>query len=61
VVDYFDALTMDRPYRAAVEQDVVLGMMRDASGSHFDPDVLGAFFERLPDIRSIREEYLARS
>jgi putative two-component system response regulator len=61
VVDYFDALTMDRPYRAAVAQDVVLGMMRDAAGAHFDPDVLWAFFDRLPDIRSIREDYLARS
>jgi len=61
VVDYFDALTMDRPYRPAVETDVVLGMMREASGAHFDPEVLEAFFRRLPDIRSIREEYMARS
>jgi putative two-component system response regulator len=60
VVDYFDALTMDRPYRGAVATDVVLRMMREASGAHFDPNVLQAFFDRLPDVTAIREEYLAR-
>jgi putative two-component system response regulator len=59
VVDYFDALTMDRPYRRALDTDVVLGMMREGSGSHFDPDVLGIFFDRLPTISEIRSGYLA--
>jgi putative two-component system response regulator len=59
VVDYFDALTMDRPYREAMDTDVVLGMMRDQSGQHFDPDVLGVFFDRLPTINEIRSGYLA--
>jgi putative two-component system response regulator len=58
VVDFFDALTMDRPYRRAVATDTVLGMMKDASGAHFDPRVLGAFFENLPEITRIREEYV---
>jgi putative two-component system response regulator len=58
VVDFFDALTMDRPYRRAVATDTVLGMMKNASGAHFDPRVLGAFFENLPEITRIREEYV---
>lgn len=58
VVDYFDALTMDRPYRRALETDVVLGMMREESGQHFDPDVLDVFFDNLPKITEIRADYL---
>jgi putative two-component system response regulator len=58
VVDYFDALTMDRPYRRALDTDVVLGMMREGSGSHFDPDVLDVFFDNLPQVTEIRSSYL---
>jgi putative two-component system response regulator len=58
VVDYFDALTMDRPYRRALETDVVLGMMREGSGSHFDPDVLDVFFDNLQKVTEIRSGYL---
>lgn len=54
IVDFFDALTMDRPYRRAVAPDVVLGMMRGESGAHFDPALLEAFFGCLPDIRAVR-------
>ncbi len=59
VVDFFDALTMDRPYRQAVAAEVVLEMMRKGSGAHFDPVVLEAFFDQLPDITAIRKEHLA--
>jgi putative two-component system response regulator len=58
VVDYFDALTMDRPYRGALDTEVVLGMMREQSGAHFDPDVLDVFFDNLPQITDIRASYL---
>jgi HD-GYP domain-containing protein (c-di-GMP phosphodiesterase class II) len=57
-VDFFDALTMDRPYRRALDPDVVLGMMREESGAHFDPDVLDVFFDNLPRVTDIRSGYL---
>jgi response regulator RpfG family c-di-GMP phosphodiesterase len=44
-----------------VATDVVLGMMRDTSGAHFDPNVLQAFFDRLPDVTAIHEEHAARA
>ena len=43
VVDVFDALSHDRPYREAWERDRVLAMIRDGRGAHFDPDVVDAF------------------
>lgn len=40
IVDVFDALTSDRPYRKAWEVDRTIDYLRDNSGSHFDPDIL---------------------
>ena len=40
VVDVWDALTSDRPYRAAWPQEKVLAHIRALSGTHFDPQVV---------------------
>ncbi len=57
VVDFFDALTMDRPYRAAVPNDQVVEMMRESTGTHFDPRMFAAFEEVLPEVERIQAEY----
>ena len=57
VVDFFDALTMDRPYRDAVPVDEVVEMMRAESARHFDPEVLEAFFSVLDEVLEIRARY----
>lgn len=43
VADFFDALTHDRAYRAAVPAPRVVREIAGAAGSHFDPDVVDAF------------------
>lgn len=43
VVDVFDALTVDRPYRVAMEVPEVLAYIEGQSGTHFDPRVVDAF------------------
>ncbi len=45
VVDVYDALSSDRPYRSAWPRDRVLSHLREESGRHFDPTVVGAFLE----------------
>jgi PAS domain S-box-containing protein/putative nucleotidyltransferase with HDIG domain len=40
VVDVWDALTSDRPYRAAWLEEKVLDHIRSLSGIHFDPQVV---------------------
>lgn len=40
VVDVWDALTSDRPYRAAWSEEKTLDHIRSLSGTHFDPQVL---------------------
>jgi HD-GYP domain-containing protein (c-di-GMP phosphodiesterase class II) len=43
VVDVFDALTSDRPYRPAWSAEKALDYIRDQSGKHFDPRVVVEF------------------
>lgn len=57
VVDVFDALTVDRPYRKAVPNDEVVEMMRKDAGTHFDPDVLDTFLDAREEIEAVQAEY----
>lgn len=43
VVDVYDALTSDRPYRKAWEKEKALAYIREQSGRHFFPDAVEAF------------------
>jgi putative nucleotidyltransferase with HDIG domain len=47
VVDVFDALTVDRPYRVAMEVPEVLAYIETQSGTHFDPKVVDIFLEMM--------------
>jgi ribonuclease P protein subunit RPR2 len=42
-VDAFDAMTTDRPYRAALPLDHAAGELTKMAGTQFDPDVVAAF------------------
>lgn len=46
-IDVWDALTSDRPYRAAWPKDKVRNYLREQSGKHFDPAVVEAFFKHI--------------
>jgi putative two-component system response regulator len=50
VVDVFDALTSDRPYRRAWSREKVYAYIREQSGKHFDPAVVKAFLNRATNI-----------
>jgi PAS domain S-box-containing protein len=45
VADVYDALTHDRPYKAAWPVDQALAMIRSGAGGQFDPAVVDAFLE----------------
>jgi HD-GYP domain-containing protein (c-di-GMP phosphodiesterase class II) len=49
IVDVWDALTSDRPYRAAWTRKRVLQYMRGQSGKHFDPRLLAVFLELIAE------------
>jgi putative nucleotidyltransferase with HDIG domain len=45
VVDVWDALCSDRPYRAAWPKEKVLAYIQSLSGTHFDPNVVKVCLE----------------
>jgi HD-GYP domain-containing protein (c-di-GMP phosphodiesterase class II) len=49
VVDTFDAITHDRPYRAGRPTQVAIDELRREAGRQFDPDVVEAFIVVLAD------------
>lgn len=60
VADVWDALTSDRPYRKPLMPEEVRKIIRENSGSHFDPKVVDAFLE-LDDLEvppQIGDKYL---
>jgi HD-GYP domain-containing protein (c-di-GMP phosphodiesterase class II) len=56
VVDAFDAMTSDRPYRPGMPVARAFAELQAGSGTHFDPDCVAAFVRVRPRI----EEMLAR-
>jgi putative two-component system response regulator len=58
IVDVWDALTSDRPYRRAMPEEDVLKYLKDQSGKHFDPQVAELFFKI---IKQISTEYVTPS
>lgn len=47
VVDVWDALRHERPYRPGWEEDTVLAYLQERSGAHFDPYAVTMFFQAL--------------
>ncbi len=56
VADVFDALTTDRPYRAALTPDEAFGLMEAERGSRFDPRLLDLFLDRREEVVAIQRE-----
>jgi putative nucleotidyltransferase with HDIG domain len=50
VVDCFDALTSDRPYRPRLADDDALRIVQERRGTMYDPDVVDAFVRIYPAI-----------
>jgi putative two-component system response regulator len=59
VADSYDAMTSDRPYRAALSQEEAFKEIEICSGTQFDPDIAAAFL----NIRGIlhSEKYLLQN
>ncbi len=53
VVDVYDALRTKRPYKAGLDEKVVLDMIRAESGRQFDPRIVNHF---LTNFHSIKKE-----
>jgi HD-GYP domain-containing protein (c-di-GMP phosphodiesterase class II) len=54
VVDAFDAMTTDRPYRAALGVERAVDELKRVAGTQFDPDVVDEFLAIVDDLPSMR-------
>ncbi len=48
VVDCFDSLREDRPFRPGMTRDEAIAFLLRGSGTHFDPNMVQLFIEHLP-------------
>ena len=55
IVDYFDALTSDRPYHKAISPEAALSLIQQESGKALDPRIVDAFVQLLPQLRAQAE------
>jgi putative nucleotidyltransferase with HDIG domain len=55
VVDYFDALTSDRPYHKAMSFEAAIGLLRQESGKALDPRVVQTFIALYPALAAEAE------
>jgi putative two-component system response regulator len=57
IADVFDALTSKRPYKVPLTVEESLSIIMEGRGSHFDPDVVDAFFAIQDEILAIKKQY----
>jgi putative two-component system response regulator len=54
IIDFIDALMMDRCYRKALSEDETLTMLKTARGGHFDPEIVDAAVANFPRLVALR-------
>ena len=57
VADVFDALTSERVYKKAWSLEETMAMIRNNSGKHFDPQLVEALSDNLPEVLEIKDRY----
>ena len=57
IIDVYDALVNKRVYKPAFTYEDTHEIMVNSRGSHFDPELLDAFFEIDSEIRNIVESF----
>lgn len=52
VVDCFDSVREDRPFRRGMTRDEAVALLLRGSGTHFDPKIIELFIKHLPDFEA---------
>jgi hypothetical protein len=50
IVDYYDAVTTERPYHKALSSESAVGLLRNESGRALDPKLVPIFIDLLPSL-----------
>ena len=57
LADVFDALSNKRVYKAAMSIEETMGIIKDGSGTHFDPEVISAFEKGMDGVMEVYNQY----
>ena len=57
IVDVFDALTTERPYKKAWSVEDAITLIKLESGKHFDPELVSLFIDILPSILIVKAQW----
>ena len=57
LVDVYDALTNDRPYKKAYSHEKAAGIIAESAGSHFDPLIADAFSKVSGEISAANDRF----
>ena len=57
LADVYDALSCRRVYKEAWDEERVYEELKKCRGTKFDPDLIDIFFEVLPHIKQVREQF----
>ena len=57
IADVFDAVTSKRPYKEAFPETEAFQIIEEGKGDHFDPELVGAFFQVKDQILRIKQNY----
>jgi len=57
VADVYDALISKRVYKPAFPHEKAVSIIREGSGTHFDPDVVDAFNQITEEFHQIADKY----
>ena len=56
LADVFDALSSERPYKPVFSRERCFEILYDGRGTHFDPQVVDAFFRRIDEVVALQDE-----
>ena len=56
IVDVYDALVTDRPYKSAFPHTQAIGIIESSRGTHFDPDLTDLFLKVHSDFEKVAAE-----
>jgi len=57
LVDVYDALVSERPYKKPFTEEESLRIITDGAGKHFDPNIMSVFWDIKDQFREVKQKY----
>ncbi len=57
VADVYDALISKRVYKSGMKHEKAVKIIKESSGTHFDPDIVEAFLETESEFKKIANKF----